>query len=98
MSYVLRLRPEVVLDLETSAKWYDERRIGLGADFLTECKATLDRIIEYPASIAASTNDIQSCRIRRFPYVIHYRLEGKTVVVFAIMFGGRDPSAWFDRV
>lgn len=98
MNYVLRLRPEVVMDLETAAKWYDERRIGLGADFLIECKATLDRILEQPASVAASTQGIRSCRIRRFPYVIHYRLEGQTVVVFAIMFGGRDPSAWFDRV
>lgn len=98
MRYVLRLRPEVALDLETAAKWYDERDIGLGADFLTECKATLDRIVEHPASIAASMEGIRSCRIRRFPYVIHYRLEGKVVVVFAIMFGGRDPSAWFDRV
>ena len=39
-----------------------------------------------------------SLRIRRFPYVIHYRIEGEMIVVFAIMFGGRDPSAWQERI
>lgn len=34
MTYVLRFRPEVVQDLENAAKWYDERRTGLGGDFL----------------------------------------------------------------
>jgi len=32
------------------------------------------------------------------PYVIHYRIEGEMIVVFAIMFGGRDPSAWQGRI
>jgi hypothetical protein len=29
---------------------------------------------------------------------MHYRLEGEMIVVFAIMFGGRDPSAWRGRI
>jgi hypothetical protein len=40
----------------------------------------------------------RSLRLHRFPYVLHYRLEGMKIVVFAIMFGGRDPSAWQDRL
>jgi hypothetical protein len=41
---------------------------------------------------------VRSLRIHRFPYVIHYRIEGEMIVVFAIMFGGRDPSAWQGRI
>ena len=98
MKYELRFRPEVVADLDDAASWYDKRSAGLGAEFLTECKAALDRIAENPASVAADAIGIRSGRIRRFPYLIHFRVEQSTIVVFAVMFGGRDPSAWSDRV
>jgi len=48
MTYSLRFRPEVVDDLRDVGKWYDDRRVGLGAEFLQECKASLDRILERP--------------------------------------------------
>jgi hypothetical protein len=41
---------------------------------------------------------VRSVRLHRFPYVVHFRIEQTIVVVFAIMFGGRDPSAWRDRM
>ncbi len=97
MSFTLRYRPEVVTDLDEAAKWYDQRRNGLGAEFLEECKAALGRIEENPKRVAADTQGIRSMRISRFPYVIHYRIKGQTVVIFGIMFGGRDPSEWRDR-
>jgi plasmid stabilization system protein ParE len=98
MSYTIRFRPEVVSDLEDAARWYDEQRVGLGGEFLQECRATLDRIVQQPERAAADEGGIRSIRLHRFPYVAHYRVEGATIVVFAIMFGGRDPSAWEDRV
>ena len=41
MTYVLRFRPEVVGDLEDAAQWYDDRRQGLGGEFLDECKSVI---------------------------------------------------------
>lgn len=98
MTYALRFRPEVVTDLEEAAKWYDGRGAGFGGQFLAECKAALDEIAENPERVAADPQGIRSRRVRRFPYVIHYRIEKTKVVVFAVMFGGRDPAAWVDRV
>ena len=97
MTKDIRFRPEVVSDLEDAAKWYDDRRLGLGGEFLQECKAALDRIVAIPEQGTADEDGTRSVRIHRFPYVIHYRIESSTIVVFAIMFGGRDPSAWRDR-
>jgi plasmid stabilization system protein ParE len=97
MKYSLRFRPEFVNDLEDAAKWYDDRRVGLGAEFLQQCKATLDRIQNRPEQGTLDPDGFRSVRIHKFPYVVHFRLERTTVVVFAIMFGGRDPSAWQTR-
>jgi plasmid stabilization system protein ParE len=98
MTYFLRFRPEVVGDLEDAGRWYDDRRLGLGGEFLQECKAALDCILDRPEQGTVAPDGLLSVRIRRFPYVIHYRIERTTIVVFAIMFGGRDPSAWRDRM
>ncbi len=98
MNDSLRFRPEVATDLEDGARWYDERRAGLGAEFLHETRLTLDRIVQQPEQVAADATGIRSVRLHRFPYVVHYRIEGTMVVVFAIMFGGRDQSAWQDRM
>lgn len=97
MKYVLRFRPEVVGDIEQAAKWYDDRRLGLGGEFLEECRAALDRIQDRPTQGSIGADGVRSVRLHRFPYVVYFRVERTSVVVFAIMFGGRDPSAWQDR-
>lgn len=98
MSYSLRFRPEVVTDLKDGVRWYDDRREGLGAEFLRETRLTLDRIVQQPEHVAADATGIRSIRLHRFPYVVHYRIEKTMVVIFAVMFGGRDPSAWQNRM
>jgi mRNA-degrading endonuclease RelE of RelBE toxin-antitoxin system len=98
MNYHLRFRPEVVNDLKDASGWYDERRAGLGAEFLQESRKALDQIVQQPEQVAADAIGIRSFRLHRFPYVVHFRIEATMVVVLAIMFGGRDPSAWKDRM
>ncbi len=97
MSNTLRFRPEIVEDLAQASQWYDERTTGLSAEFLQEVRETLGRITKFPERVAADEAGIRSLRLHRFPYVVHYRIEGTTIVIFAIMFGGRDPSAWQER-
>jgi mRNA-degrading endonuclease RelE of RelBE toxin-antitoxin system len=98
MTYQLRYHEEIVDDLDTAYRWYENRSQGLGSRFLHECIRTVARIVIEPAMTAAGSDGIRSTRIRRFPYVVHFRLEDDVVVVYAIMFGGRDPSTWRDRL
>lgn len=74
------------------------RKGPLGSDFVVECSEALARIQRNPEWVGVDAYGIRSLRIRRFPYVIHYRIEAEMIVVFAIMFGGRDPSAWQGRI
>jgi plasmid stabilization system protein ParE len=98
MKFVLRYRPEVVADLDAARCWYEERSAGLGSGFIVECSESLARIQRNPEWVGVDAYGVRSLRIHRFPYVIHYRIEGEMIVVFAIMFGGRDPSAWQGRI
>lgn len=98
MRFVIRYRPEVVADLDAGRRWYEERSAGLGGVFIGECSKALARIQQNPDWTGASADGVRSLRIRRFPYVIHYRIEGEMIVVFAVMFGGRDPAVWQERI
>lgn len=98
MRFRIRYRPEVVTDLDAGRRWYEERSTGLGGAFIGECSKALARIEQNPEWTGARADEVRSLRIRRFPYVIHYRIEAEMIVVFAVMFGGRDPAAWLDRI
>jgi hypothetical protein len=42
-------------------------------------------------------NGFRPCRLRRFPYIIHYRIESTCVLITAVMAAARDDSGLHDR-
>ena len=97
MNYPLRFRPEIPDDVAEACRWYEGRRTGLSRRFLLELESTFAQIAAAPEAYAAGERDVRSARLRRFPYVVHFRVAGQTAVVLAVMYGGRNPSAWQDR-
>jgi hypothetical protein len=49
----LELHPEARAELRSAAIWYDERRPGLGDEFISEISASLDRVRDVPESYPA---------------------------------------------
>ena len=37
-------------------------------------------------------------KLRRFPYLIYYRLSSDLIEVIAVFHGSRDPKLWQERV
>ncbi len=94
---LIRFRPEVADDLRTAVDWYEAKRTGLGDEFLGEYWSAIDRIIDQPQGYGLVHAGLRACRLSRFPYVIHYRCSEEEILVVAVMFGGRDAPAWFER-
>ena len=94
MKFPVVLRPKAEQDLFSARDWYDRQRAGLGDEFAAQVSATLDRLAAMPESFAVKWQDVRSCRLRRFPYVIYYRALADQVEVLAVLHGSRDPSAW----
>jgi len=74
----LELHPEARAELRSAALWYDERRPGLGDEFIAEVSAALDRIGDAPESYSAWPGTraaaplIRKITIQRFPYLIAF--------------------------
>ena len=91
------LRPEAQQDLLSARDWYDQRQTGLGDTFAVQVSAVFDHLAAMPESFTVHWQDVRSCRLRRFPYVVYYRALADRVEVLAVLHGSRDPSAWQSR-
>jgi plasmid stabilization system protein ParE len=97
MSLPVVLRPEASEDAEEARDYLEARRAGLGQVFLDRLNDTLARIGAMPQLYGVAWQNVRAARLRRFAYVVYYRVHADRVEVLAVMHGGRDASAWQSR-
>ena len=90
----LFVRADAAADIEAAAAWYEERRRGLGGEFVRAVRAALAGIAREPLRFPAARGEVRRARVRRFPYVIFFVPEAERTVVLAILHGRRDPQVW----
>jgi hypothetical protein len=93
----LSYRPEVEDDVVNAVTWYDDKRSGLGDEFLLEYLAAIQRIHHNPLLFAVAANGLRLCRLKRFAYIVHFDVDDDNILVVALMGGGRDDSAFAHR-
>lgn len=99
----LELHPEAKNELRSAALWYEERRSGLGDEFITAVSAALDRIGDAPASYPAWPRTwaagplIRKATIQRFPYVIAFEDHERHLLVLGVAHSKRRPLYWLTR-
>jgi toxin ParE1/3/4 len=99
----LELHPEARTELRSAALWYEERRPGLGDEFISAISASLDRVSDAPESYPAWPGAraagllIRKATTQRFPYVIAFEKHEHHVLVLAIAHAKRRPLYWFTR-
>jgi plasmid stabilization system protein ParE len=97
MNLPVDFRLEAVEEVDAAFTWYEEQRPGLGEEFFTAFLERLDRIQENPEGWAVLYRKIRACPMRRFPYVIYYRVLPDRISVIAVQHGHRHPRAWRRR-
>ncbi|MEQ8791959.1 MAG: type II toxin-antitoxin system RelE/ParE family toxin [Pirellulaceae bacterium] len=98
MSSPVVLRPEASQDAETTRDYYELQLSGLGQAFLGQLNDVLQRITDTPQIYAPVWNDVRAARLRRFTYVVYYRIRKDRIEVLAVVHGSRDTTAWKSRV
>ena len=99
----VELHPEARAELRRAAIWYDERRAGLGDEFIAEIATALDRIGETPDSYTkwpgtrATGPLIRKAPVQRFPYLIAFERHEQRSFVLAICHDKRRPLYWLSR-
>jgi len=92
------VRPEAERDIDDAYMWYEERRPGLGAEFLLCVEEGFAKIRRHPEMYPVVHKNIRRTLIRRFPYGIFY-LRGQTsVIIIGVSHAHRDPETWRSRL
>ena len=97
MNPPLFLRPEAERDIAGAYRWYEERRSGLGEEFLGCLEAAFETIRRNPTLPRRVHREVRRVLVRRFPYGVHYVVEAERLVVLAVFHGRRDPEVWESR-
>lgn len=84
-------------DLRSAAAWYQQRRDGLGSEFIDEFLACIDRIENKPELYPIIDADVRRALLRRFPYAIYYVVEPTHIQVLGIHHCGQHPDRWRTR-
>lgn len=92
MAFNLIVRPEAEQDLSEAFHWYEKQRTGLGHDLLLQVDAGFRFLERTPLVFPKIYREIRRHLIKRFPYKIFYLMEETTVVILAVVYGGRDPQ------
>jgi len=98
MSASFLVRPEAESDLAEAQTWYDEQRVGLGDEFITAVESAFEPTRDFPQGYAVEYRQVRAAPLRRFPYVVFYRLIGEVVQVLAVMHGSRHSREWQSRI
>lgn len=85
-------------ELIESALFYDQRRAGLGDEFLTAVAAVLERIRAQPELGTHGAHGTFSFRTRRFPFRVVYEAQLDRIWVVAVAHLSRRPGYWARRV
>jgi plasmid stabilization system protein ParE len=100
MSLRLLVRPEAESDIREIVRWYEDRHIGLGWQFVEDVGESIGRALRNPKAYRLMRREPHVRRIltRRFPYRIFYLLREDALVVFAVIHGKREETNWSGRV
>lgn len=96
--YAIEAETAVEADVEAAFDWYEGEEPGLGFEFLEELRAAYHRILEHPFGYQDLRSGIRRALTRRFPYAVYFSVEGKTIVIVAVLSTARDPAEWQRRI
>lgn len=94
MAVELIIAPEALQDIDESYGWFEERRIGLGEDFLTCVDACVQNICRLPELYPKVHEDYRRALVRRFPYAVFYEYTGDKVIIYSIFHTSQNPQKW----
>lgn len=83
MSYDYWLHEKVQTDFDEGFAWYENKRKGLGDEFLSDIEKKIADIINHPEAYGSKGNPTyREALLDNFPYVIVYRIYKQKKEIF----------------
>ena len=94
----IEYHPALEAELREVRDYYDSRAVGLGEDFVQAFDHQVQKIAAMPERWMVLTGDIRRSLMRRFPYVIFFRVVGTDAIrVTVVKHEKRHPRFGLER-
>lgn len=85
-------------EMSEAARYYENKKVGLGKDFLKRVKTALNHIRSFPNSGTPLEDSMQRHTIHRFHYSVIYSEEKDYIYIASIMHQSRHPDCWKNNI
>jgi len=94
----IEYHPAIEQELREIIDYYNQCSLGLGTEFLNEFERQIFKIAAMPMQWRVVENDIRRALMKRFPYVIYFRvLDSDVLRVTVIKHQRRHPNFGLGR-
>lgn len=93
MKYEVLIRDEAEQDIKSAMLWYGDENEELAKVFATKLSNAIDIIRNNPFLFSVKYRNVRMTFLSKFPYGIHYTIEGRRVIVLAVLHTRRKPRS-----
>jgi plasmid stabilization system protein ParE len=87
-----------VEEMAEAARYYEQRREGLGEAFLVRLRGAVGEIEGRPKACPAVLGGVRRKLLLQFPYAVFFREGEDAIVVVAVAHTKRRPGYWVSRM
>ncbi len=95
--YKIELSDEAEVDLDKSYEYYANENEDLADNFYRYIANSIEEIRKNPNLYPDIHKNIRKFVIKKFPFVIYYKINDVVVEVVAIFHTSRNPEIWQER-
>lgn len=90
--YTLVNTPKADRDIFLAADWYETQQAGLGNKFIDDLEVLCGYIENNPRLFTQVLPDVHQAPLKKFPYVVLYKIKKSKVFIIAVFNCYQDPA------
>ncbi len=91
MKYTILVQTEAWLEIHNAYDWYEEKKEGLGNQFLEEIEICYNILMDNPERFPFKNHLYRRIVTDRFPYIIMYEVEENTIIISRVRHAKQKP-------
>ena len=96
--FSIELSDEAEVDFDKSYEFYYEDSSKVAETFFNQINLCFENIKQNPKSFPIAHKDLRKYVVKKFPFVIYYRILDTEIQVIAIFHTSRNPEIWNERI
>jgi hypothetical protein len=92
MEFHLEIKEEAALEIAKAYLYYQDKRLGLGEEFLDHLNIYFKRIASHPEHFPQKRKPYREAFLKRFPFLVVYEIIEDRIIVYSVFNTWRNPE------